>query len=359
MPPLLRYTLRRLISIPVSLFIVTFFLYAIISVTPPETRASLYFPPNLKNMSEKQFALMVERIIKSHHLNDPFPVQYVIWVGTLVKGEWGYSPTLQEEVLVALLRRTPVTAELTIYSILTFIPLGLIAGSLAGWQRGKPWDRIFRFTAFTGTSLPPFVLAILLLAIFYVSFYVFPPERLSTNNWQFIQSSAFKNFTGFVTLDGLLNGRLDITLDAFRHMVLPIVTLGYLHWSTLGRVARVATLEELQKEYITAARSRGIPERTVVWKHTLRNILSPALTSSALSAASLFTGVFVVERVFVFNGVSDMILSVQNVADAPAVLGFSVYAIMIVLLIMFLLDMLQAIFDPRIRESLLDYEHTR
>jgi peptide/nickel transport system permease protein len=353
MPPLLRYIINRFLSIPITLFVITAVLYAIVMLTPAETRATLYLPKNLPSrMTEEQLQKLIDQNVKRYRLNDPYPVQYFYWVTNLVQGNWGYSPTLQDDVLAAILQRTPATAELTLYSILVFIPLGLISGVIAGSKPNRPSDHRFRLTAFIATSLPPFILALFLMAIFYVGLYWFPPERTSLAFSFIIKSEEFRQYTGLLTIDGLLNGRPDISLDALRHLVLPVFTLAIAHWATLGRVTRAIMIEELEKDYVIAAKARGIPHRSIIWRHTLRNAIGPALTSSVLSAASLLTGVFVVEIIFNFHGISEVaVRSLEDIPDAPAALGFAIYSVVVVLLLMFILDIIQSSLDPRVREG--------
>ncbi|MBN2547868.1 MAG: ABC transporter permease [Anaerolineales bacterium] len=356
MPPLLRYILIRLLFIPITLIVITALLYGFVMLTPPEVRATLFLPVggNPERMTAEQIQRLTERIIREHHLNDPYPVQYVGWVAGLVRGEWGWSPVLKQDVLAALVRRTPVTIELTLYAVLLFVPLGMVNGVLAGWRKNRITDHIFRLSAFTATSLPIFVLAQVLMAIFYVVLGWFPPERLSMENMLLVRLPEFHAYTGLVTVDGFLNGRVDISLDAFRHLVLPVISLSLLHWATLGRVTRASMIEELGKDYTLAAKARGLSNQEVVWKHAFRNALTPSLTSSALSAASLFTGVFVIERIYNFKGISDLVvISVYETPDAALVLGFAVYSVCIVLMIMVILDILQGLFDPRVREGIL------
>jgi peptide/nickel transport system permease protein len=256
---------------------------------------------------------------------------------------------MDDNVLPSILRRTPVTAELTFYSLLLFIPLGIISGVIAGSRSGKASDFRFRLAAFIATSLPTFVLAIILMAVFYVFLRWFPPERLSIANSVFVKSANFHSYTGFMTIDGFLNKRADISLDAARHLVLPVITLSLLHWATLGRVTRATMIEEVEKDYFMAAKARGVKEKGLIWKHAFRNVLSPALTSTALSAAALFTGVFVVEVLFNLKGVSSLVvIGARGVPDAPLILGFGVYSVVVVLLLMFFLDIIQAFIDPRL-----------
>lgn len=355
MPPFLQFVIRRLAAIPISLVIITMVLYAGVMLTPVEARASLYFPPNMNpNMTEEQFRRFQESIIRRYHLRDPYLVQYGYWVQSLFDGTWGHSPTLNEPVLPALLRRTPVTLELALYSLLFLVPLGLISGVLAGWRRSGVFDRVFRSLAFLGTSTPSFILAMVLLSVFYINLGWFAPQRLGVMYGLEVNSDTFRNFTGMLTIDSVLNGRWDIFVDTWRHLVMPVFTLSLYHWATLGRISRSTTIGERNKEYILSARARGLNEQRVIWRHAFRNMLSPSITSIALSATSIVTGVFVAEIIYNFKGVSAVIVSAMGgVPDAPAALGFAVYSAIAVLTLMFVLDVLLAIVDPRVREGVL------
>lgn len=354
MPPLVVYLIKRAISILITLFVITAILYAVVMLTPAETRATLYMPKKFSpRMTEQQYQHLLELTIKRNHLNDPYPVQYFYYISSLVQGNWGYSPVLQEDVLTAIARRAPVTAELTLYSILAFIPLGLISGVIAGSRQNRAVDRNFRLSAFIAASFPPFILALVLMAFFYIRLYWFAPERVSSAVSYVVNSDQFRQFSGLLTIDGLLNGRPDISLDALRHLVMPVFTLAISHWAILGRITRVTMIEELQKEYVVAAKARGIPGRSIVWHHTLRNAISPALTNSILSAASLVTGVFVVEIIFNFHGISFIaVSSMQYIPDAPAALGFAIYSVIVVLILMSILDLILYGLDPRVRNEI-------
>ncbi len=345
----LRHLGERLLSQLLTFLIITALLYATSMLTPVETRATLYLPPRV---SEKTYQTVIANIIEKYHLDEPYPVQYFYWMVSLVKGDWGYSPTLNEDVLAAILQRAPATAELILVSLIVYIPLGLISGVIAGRKKNRAADHVFRFSAFTATSLPPFILAILMMAFFYVDLHWFAPERISSQFNQYIHSTQFNQVTGLMILDGLLNGRPDISLDALRHLVMPVVTLTLAQWATLGRVTRATMIEELNQDYVTAARARGIPEHSIVWRHTLRNAISPAFASSMVSAASLLTGVFVSEIIFNYPGISYIaVQSMMGIPDAPAALGFAVFSTILVLILMGILDLVQYSLDPRLREK--------
>ena len=350
MASLIAFLLRRLAVVMVTLVVVTAIIYGIILMAPIEARARLYMgertrpfmPPDI----EKRF---IEKTIREHGLDDPYPVQYFRWASRLFRGEWGWSPVLRADVLHTLLARTPATVELTLYSLLLFIPLGLITGAVAGWRRGRAADQGFRLVAFVATSIPPFILGLVLLSIFYVGLHWFLPGYLSVDQSVAVRDPSFHSFTGLVTVDGFLNGRPDISADAARHLVLPVITLSLFHWATLGRVTRASILEQANQGYITAARARGLSEQKVLWGHAVPNVLVPGLTSTALAAASLITGVYVVEVVFDWPGISKLITYSMWEPDVSLAAGFAVYSVLAVLAIMFLLDVVQVIADPRLR----------
>ena len=352
--PFFRFIFRRLISVPVTFFVITAILYAGVMLTPPETRVIPYMPKRLPpSITDEQLEALIDRLIQRHHLDAPYPEQYLRWLGSLARGDWGYSFSLQDDVLDALLQRTPVTLELSLYSLLFFLPLGLLSGVVSSGNRRAMLDWSVRLAASVATTLPPFTLAFFLLSIFYVGLKWFPPERLGLQTSLLVNSPEFQTFTGLLTIDGLLNGKPEVSLDAARHLVLPVFTLSLYHWATLARITRSLMNEELGKEYVLAAKARGFTERRVVWRHALKNVLAPALTSGMLSAASLVTGVFVVEIIYNFPGISEVVVQgFSFVPDANAVLGFAVYSLILVLLLMLALDLLLAVIDPHHREGM-------
>ncbi len=334
----------------VSLVVITMVLYAGVMLTPPEARARLYLPPG--KGGERASEAFIDSLIEKYHLDELYLVQYGYWVRSLLTGEWGYSPTLRADVLPALLHRTPATLELSIFSLLLLVPLGLANGLVAGWRPNGWFDGLFRSAAFFGTSMPPFIFSMVLISIFYVQLGWLAPGRMDVTTDLLMTKIGFVDYTGFLTLDSLLNRRLDILLVALRHLAMPVFTLSMFHWATLGRVTRATVIGQRNKEYIIAARARGVNEKTLLWKHALRAILAPSLTTMALSAASVVTGIFVVEIIFGLTGVSQVIvISMSSVPDAPAALGFAVYSVLMVVGLMFILDVAQALLDPRVRDE--------
>lgn len=351
---MISFLFRRLLAILATLFVVTVILYSLAMLSPVEERAMLYFPNTNSHLTEQQTQRIIQLIIKQYGLDQPFPVQYANWVIRLVRGDWGYSPTANSNVLDALLVRTPTSFELIVYSLVLFIPLGIVSGLIAGGGPGKRFDKGFRTAAFIGAAIPPFILALVLLAIFWVGLYWFPIGHLGTYSSKIVNSPTFHMYTGLVTIDGLLNRHPEVSVDALRRLVLPVITLSLAHWATLGRITRATTIDEMSKEYILAARGRGVTQKDVLWHHALHNVLVPGLNSSALSAASLVTGLFIVEVIFLYNGLSSLFTGAfRTTPDIAAAMGFAIYSVLAVLIVMTVLDILQAFVDPRIRAGVL------
>jgi peptide/nickel transport system permease protein len=355
MPPFVAYFLRRLLAIPITLLVITAALYGVIMLAPVETRAELYMPKGASNNPSLDPEKLRQNIIEDRGLDDPYPVQYLRWVTNLLQGDWGWSPGIRDDVLHALLVRTPATVELTLYSVILLVPLGIASGVVAGWKANRLEDNSFRLAAFVATSIPPFILGLVLLGIFYAGLNWFPPGRVGIMTGFYVNSAEFNNYTGLLTIDGLLNGRLDITVEAFRHLLLPVITLSLAHWATLGRLTRATMIEELDSDYVLTGHGKGLSQRSIVWTHALRNSLVPALNSTALSAAALIMGVFVIEAVFGIPGVSELITdALRFYPDVPTAMGFAVYSVLLVLPLMLVMDLLQGIVDPRIREGVMD-----
>lgn len=350
---MINFLIRKVISILTILLFVTAVMYALVMLAPVEIRASLFIG-SAKNsrMTEEQYQKAIDNVIEKYGLNDPFLVQYGRWLGQLVRGNLGFSPSAHVFVAEALITRVPATAELVIYSLLLFIPLGMISGMIAASQQSRGIDWLTRFGAYIASALPPFILALVLLSIFWVGLKWFSIGRLEVSNNLAIHREGFRLFTGLLTIDGFLNGRPDISLDALRHLVLPVITVSLVYWASVTRVTRAAAIEELDKEYITAARGRGLPERSIIWRHALPNVFVPSLNASALSVTSLATSLFVIEYIFLLNGVSSMISTAfQDVPDISLALGFVLFSVTLVLIVMTILDILQAVLDPLIREQ--------
>ncbi len=337
------YILRRLLLIIPVLIGVSILIFSVLQLFSPVERAALF----VRSEREMQD---IESIIKKYGLDQPLHIQYFVWISEVLKGNLGWSKVVSMPVLDAIFFFLPATLELTIYAAPLTILVGIWLGKAAAVHRDKTIDHVTRTIAIVGWSMPTFWLAILLLAIFYGNFGIFPPERLSTQyQISILSSENFIRYTGINSIDALLNGRLDIFLDAVNHLVLPVITLVVVQVALLMRVMRSSMLEALGQWYVIAARAKGLDEKTVVNKHATRNALIPVITLSGLLVASMVNGVVITETVFNYKGIGWWFVRAATQLDIPAVLGFSLFTAVLFVVTNLIVDLLYAYIDPRIR----------
>jgi len=340
------FVIRRFLLLIPTLLGVTLLIFAVMQVMSPVERAALYVT------SEKDAQRATAEIIKKYGLDQPIHVQYFIWITEVLGGNLGWSTKTHRPVLAAILEKAPATMELCIFTLPVIVFAGIYLGVKSAVNRDKFVDHVTRTTSIIGWSLPSFWLGILLLAIFFAYLGWFPPERLGTANLDHVLSTqtSWIDYTGLYTIDGLLNGRFDITVDAIRHLVLPVVSLTIQIIALIVRVMRSSMLEALNKGYIVAARAKGLTKNEVINKHARRNALIPVVTLTGMLAAGLLTGVVITESVFNLNGLGRFAAyAALPPPDLPAVLGFALLTGVIFVMANLIVDIIYAYIDPRIR----------
>lgn len=345
---MLNYILRRLLILPVIMFLITAILFLLLLQLPPERRAEVYIPSVNPHLSEAQYEELVQVTIERYGLNEPFYVQYWSWIKNLFQGDWGFSPTWRQPVLEGLLRRLPASIELGIFGMIPSLLFAFIFGRLAAKKHNRFSDYAVRTTAFIGWATPNFIFGLLFMTVFYAWLNWFPAERMSTSVSLIVNSDSFRSYTGFLILDGIMNGNYPIAWDAIRHLMLPGLTLAVFQWALFVRIMRASLLEELQQDYITTARSKGLSERLIMQVHATRNALLPVISSAGVAISMLFGNVIVVEVLFSFNGIGRWAIESIQRFDAPVAIGFILLSSMISLLASLGTDILFAIVDPRV-----------
>lgn len=340
---LITYVVRRLILLIPVLLGVTVMIFALTMFFSPTIRALLYIrnpqmltPENIKGVIDK------------YHLNDPFYIQYFTWLGQILQGNFGWSQTASMPVLSAIVAKFPATFEIIVFAAPVIIILGLYLGIQSAVYRDKPFDHITRSSAIIGWSLPSFWLGLIFIAVFYGLLGWVSPGRVSSAVQNFIDTPQFTRYTGLYILDGILNGQLWISWDAFKHAVLPALVIIVIDIALIIRVARSSMLEALGKGYIVTARAKGLAEKEVINKHARRNALIPIVTLSGLLIGGLVTGVTITETVFGFGGLGNWAATSARMLDVPSVLGFAMFTAIVFVLTNLMVDVLYAYIDPRI-----------
>ncbi len=262
-------------------------------------------------------------IAAAYGLDKPLPVQYVLWLGNVLRGDMGTSLRSGQPVASELLAKLPATLELaslaTLVSLIIAIPLGV----LAALNRGGIIDGVARFIGLLGLSVPNFLLGTLL--ILFIS-----------TRWQVLPT------TGFVPITHGLWPNL-------KSLILPSISLGALLAASVLRMTRSAVLEELGREYLTVARAKGLSSRAVVLGHSLQNALIPVITIVGIQIGYLLGGTVIVEQIFAIPGIGRLALDAVNQRDYPLVQGATLVIAGFFVFMNLLTDVLYGLADPRIR----------
>ncbi|MDD3861208.1 MAG: ABC transporter permease [Bacteroidales bacterium] len=352
-----QYIVRRLLLMPLTLIGVTLLIFGMLSFLSPAERVSLYVRDIPKN------DIVMNSLIERYGLDDPFFTQYWRWMvgqkdaetgewaGGILRGNFGYSRSANQNIVDLIKRRFPATVELALYSIVPLIGVGTWLGIVAAKNHDKLIDQITRLFGILGYSFPSFVFGLLMLMFFYAKYQIFPPDRLS--NWAMLVVSGenFTSYTSLVTIDALLNGRFDIFLDALRHLVLPIITLSYINWALYLRIMRSSMLESMNQDYIVTARAKGVKEKDVLNKHARPNAMIPIVTMSGMTIAGLLSGVTITETIFIYPGIGSAAAAASTQLDVVTILSLVLLTGFILLIANLIVDITYAFLDPRVRLS--------
>ncbi len=286
-------------------------------------------------------------IYHKYGFDQPVWVQFERWLLGALQGDLGFSKTVSLPVTAAIATFFPATFELTTVSIIIAVVVAIPLGIVSAKRRNEPIDHASRVFALAGVSIPIFWLAIMLQFIFYFSLRWFPSGgRFDPYLGLYFQ---IPHPTGFYTIDSLLAGNLSAFFDAIYHLVLPSIALSYVSMAIITRIMRSSMLEVLGAEYIKSARAKGLTEKLVVRRHAVRNALIPTTTVIGLSYGGLLGGAVLTETVFSWPGLGMWSVNAALNRDLAAVLGFTLLAAIVYVLVNLVVDITYAYLDPRIR----------
>ena len=338
------YIMRRLMLLPLILFGVTLIIFAMISVLSPSQRASLYVSDVPKRAGQ------LDLIIEKYGLNDPIPIQYSRWMGRVVRGDLGYSKVGKGTVVEVIKRKFPASVELALWATIPIIVIGVYLGILAALNHNRPKDHVLRILSIVGTSLPTFVLGLLLLMLLAAKLNWLPAgDRLSRASQDVVDSGIWNKVTGIYTVDSLINGRPDVLVDAIQHLILPVLTLSLISWAVLMRVTRSSMLDTLRQDYVRTALAKGLAWKKVVNTHARPNAMLPVATIGGLQLVALLNGVVITETVFNYPGLGKAFADSARNLDIITVLGLTMFEATLLVLGNLGVDLLYARLDPRVR----------
>ncbi|MEB3360161.1 MAG: ABC transporter permease [Synechococcales bacterium] len=315
-----RYLLKRLLTAIPTLLAISLVVFLVLALAPGDPLAELGSNPSI---SEE----VRENIRRAFGLDQPLHVRYVKWIGSFVRGDFGYSFTSRSPVSELILQRLPTTLWVVGTAYLISLSLALPLGILSALKRQSALDQALTTVAFFGISLPPFFTGLLFIIIFSVQLDWFPfiyDSTLVVNSWETF-------------------------LAQIRQSVLPIAVLVLFQTAVLMRFIRASILEQLSQDYVRTAYAKGLRQSGVISHHVLRNAMIPVVTLVALDIPTLFTGALVTEQVFRVPGIGALLIDSIFRNDTPVVLAVTfVYAVLVVAFNL-IADLLYAWLDPRVQ----------
>jgi len=308
---MLRFAARRLAMLVLALLVASFVIYASLSIAPGDPLAVL---TGGRTLPPEATAILRAR----YHLDESLPLQYWHWLTSALQGDLGDSIALRESVNTVISQRAAVTFELVLYASILILLLGIGSGLLAGLRRGAIDTTVIAATT-VSAAIPSFVAAIVLIAVFAVNLGWFPAL-----------------------------GAGDGVIDRLWHLTLPAIALALSSLAIVARVTRVSVREEMGREHVQTAVSRGLPWHLIVRRHVLRNAAIPITTISGITIASLIALSAVVERAFSLNGLGAALVSAAASKDFAVVQGISLILVAAFVITNALVDLLYAALDPRV-----------
>jgi len=312
----LRLTLSRLgLALPVLLLVsvVAFVLLRLAPGDPAQIQAGAEATPETLAAIRAELAL-----------DQPLPIQYVAWLGHVVRGDLGRSYQSRQPVTQLIGERLPATTQLAAVALVLIVGVGIPLGIAAALRKDSAIDQLVRVVSLLGISVPNFVIGILLVLAF---------------GWYF---PGVMPYEGYVPLS-------QDPVDSLKHTLLPSFALAVAQVGIVARLTRASMLEVIGQEYVTVARAFGVPERESIWHDALRNALVPVLTVLGIIAGFLLGGSVVVESVFGIAGLGRLLVESFGQRDYPVTIGVMLFIAVVFVLLNLLVDLLYGVVNPRIR----------
>ncbi|MBT9684672.1 ABC transporter permease [Pseudoflavonifractor sp. MCC625] len=309
-----QYTIRRILQLIPVLLGISILIFAVMKMIPGDVISGI--------LGVEATPELRAQLAAKYGLDRPYIVQYLDWIGGVLRGDFGESIRTAEPILPQILTRFQVTAELTILAAIISWFVAIPLGILAAVKRNSMADRLIRVFALLGVSVPGFALSILLILFLSLAFGYFSP-------------------LGYV-------GFFEDPLRNLQIMILPASILGISISGSVMRMTRSSVLEVLRQDFVRTVRAKGASERVAIFKHVLRSALIPIVTLVGMQIGSLLGGAVIVEQIFSLPGLGQMTLTGINQRDYPVVQGCVLFIAFVYVLVNVVTDLLYAYIDPRI-----------
>ncbi|MDR1393215.1 MAG: ABC transporter permease [Bifidobacteriaceae bacterium] len=336
---LLRYLgLRLALLIPTVLILVTVVFFFMRVIGDPITAAQ----------GGRLSASELEARREAAGYNRPIWVQYFEYLGNILRGDFGIASKDHREITEVVLTNGAATLELVFWALLVAFAVGIPLGRLAARYHDRLPDVSIRTFAVLFYAAPVFFVGLLLKLLFSSQLGWLPASGRATFETR-LELGRMENPSHILIIDAVRSGSFDYVVDVLRHAVLPAITLGLLTAGVFIRLIRINLLETVQADYVTAARARGVAERKVVSKHAFRNALIPVVTVMGMEIALMLGGAILTETTFEWDGIGYQLSQYLLARDFIAVQGIVTAIALVIALASFLIDVINALVDPRVR----------
>ena len=332
---MLGYLLRRVIATIPVVVLISLLVFLLIHAAPGD-------PADLL-LSEEASPQDIADARRRWGLDQPIYIQYLRFLANILSGDLGTSFRYADPVITLIGERLPATIELAIASMLIAIIFGIPLGVWAGAKPNSWADNLGSVFGFFGISMPSFWLGIMLILVISGYFNWLPSSGRSTYG----VAQGFE--TGFYITHGLASGNMKAAWDGIKYVIMPAIALGTGMMGLIMRVTRSSVLEIMDEDYVRTARAKGLGERTVLWRHVLRNAFVPIITVVGLELGTLLSGSIIVETVFAWPGSGSLLIAAIQSRDYPLITGTVLTYTIAFVAINFMIDILYALIDPRIR----------
>ncbi len=330
-----QYIARRLLSLIPVMLGVSIIVFALIRMIPGD--------PVIVMLGERARAEDIERVREEMGFNRPIYVQYLEWMGRIVRGDLGTSIINRTAVADELKYRLSATVEMIVVGMIIGLIIGISIGIISALRRNTWIDLVTTAGALIGVSMPIYWLALILVYALAVNRQIFPPSaRLD------VELDVVRR-TGFMLIDTLLMGDIRLFLNALWHLALPSIVLSTVVMPILARLTRSSMLEVMRQDYVRTAEAKGLPRRLVIARHALKNALLPIVTVIGLQLGGLLGGALLTETIFSWPGMGLWTYRAILSRDYPIVQGAVLVSATIYVVVNLLVDISYAYLDPRIR----------
>ena len=315
------YILKRTLQAIPTLLGVSTLIFFLMHAAPGDP-TSIYIRPDID-------PAVIEQMRKNLGLDQPVHVQYVKWLSSFARGDFGYSFSQKRPIIDIIKDTLPNTLLLSAIALVIIFVVGILIGTIQAVRQYSWVDNLATVVAFFFYSMPSFWFGLMLILLLSYKFQLLPASQMTSVNYEFLPASQQ-------------------WVDRLKHLIMPATALGIGGAASVARYMRSGMLEQIRQDYVRTARAKGLSERVVIFKHAMRNALIPVITLLGLYLPFLVGGAVLIETIFAWPGMGRLIVQAIFQRDYPVVLAIAFVSAIMVILGSLLADILYSIVDPRV-----------